>query len=161
MDYTLDQLAKFLVKAKIQTYAGEGLEVLPQRPGFKELEFIEGDFSYRDSYVGFFFAPGHEVVRFKEEPIWSMIYGGGMLPTFQSDVEFAQKTYQFLKQALLRVEESEPFRGPKKFENGEFSYHNSTEGDIARFFGVEEIFFHEKKVFGQNYMGGLILPKGR
>ena len=43
MKIDLKKLAKFLVKAKINTYAGGGREVSPQRPGFKELEFIEGD----------------------------------------------------------------------------------------------------------------------
>ena len=57
MKIDLEQLAKFLVKAKVQTYASDGKEIEPQRPGFKELEFKEEDWEYRDSYAGFFFAP--------------------------------------------------------------------------------------------------------
>lgn len=32
------ELAGFIVRAKIQTYAGDGKDVAPQRPGFNELE---------------------------------------------------------------------------------------------------------------------------
>ena len=47
------QLSKFLVKAKINTYAssGEGGEkILPD--GGKEFEFEEKEFKYRDRYFG-------------------------------------------------------------------------------------------------------------
>jgi len=77
MALNLKELAKFLVKAKMGTYAADGAEVSPQRPEFKELEFIEGDWEYRDSYAGFFFAPGQEVVRYKRKPVWIMSYHGG------------------------------------------------------------------------------------
>src|SRR3989344_4745673 len=99
----LEELAKFLVRAKKATYAGEGMEATPERPGFKELEFIEGDWIYRDSYVGFFRAPGQEVVRFRGEPVWTMSYDGGMMLDFidhekiwaqiggKSEVVFAQR----------------------------------------------------------------------
>lgn len=54
MNIGIKELAKFLVKAKKQTYAGEGKEIIPERPDFKELEYSEDNYNYRDSYTGFF-----------------------------------------------------------------------------------------------------------
>ncbi len=159
MNMDLDVLARFLVRAKVQAYAGEGSEVSSQRPGFKELEFIEGDWYYRDSYSGFFLAPGQEVVRYQGVPVWAMAYSGGMLPEFHGDTVFAKRTFTFLKQVLLRVEVSRPFRGPRFFQEGDFSYSDSSSGDLTDFVGTESISYRGKEVFRQRYIGGLIISK--
>ena len=159
MEINLKELARFLVKAKSQTYAGDGKEILPQRPGFKELEFVEGPWEYRDSYVGYFMAPGQEYVRFKSQPIWTMAYSGGMRPEYHKQRDFAKQTFTFLKQALSRVEVSRPFRGPENFHDREWKYLNTSEGDITDFKGTERILHKGKEVFKQNYIGGLIILK--
>lgn len=159
MEFNLNQLAKFLVKAKTQTYASDGKEITAQRPGFSELEFKDGDFEYRDSYSGFFQAPGQEVVRYKGEPAWVMAYSGGMEKKYHGNVEFAKKTFSFLKQALLKVEELKPFRGPDNLKEGDWEYINKTEGDITNFRGQEYILYKGEKVFVQDYIGGLIIEK--
>ena len=155
----LQKLAEFLVRAKIQTYAGDGKEVEPQRPGFNELEYSEDDFEYRDSYAGFYCAPGQEVVRFNGKPIWAMAYNGGMIKKYQDDEAFSSMTFAFLKEALKRVDKSRPFRGPESLKDGDFEYIDETEGDIALFNGCEKIFYKDEEVFRQHYMGGLILGK--
>lgn len=155
----LKELAKFLVKAKKQTYAGEGKEITPQRPSFKELEYSEDNYDYRDSYTGFFSAPGQEIVRLDKIPIWSMSYSGGMKPEYHNDIEFAEKVFTFLKKALFRVKEDIPFRGPKNFKEGDFEYINIVEGNITNFKGHEKIMFKGKEVFSQDYIGGLIVHK--
>lgn len=159
MEFDLNQLAKFLVKAKTQTYASDGKEMAAQRPGFTELEFKEDDFKYRDSYSGFFQAPGQEVVRYKGNPVWVMAYSGGMEKEYHGDADFSEKTFSFLKQALLQVEESKPFRGPGYLKEGDFEYINKVEGDIANFRGQEQILHKGEKVFAQDYIGGLIVQK--
>lgn len=155
----LGELANFLVEAKRQAYAGDGKEIEPQRPGFKELEFKDGDWEYRDSYVGFYFAPGQEVVRFKGKPVWIMSYNGGMLSQYHGDIELARHAFAFLKQALKRVEASRPFRGPEEREDGDWEYADSSKGDISSFTGTESIFYKGDEVFRQEYFGGLIVPK--
>lgn len=60
MEYSLDELNKFLYRANANGYAGDGVKVKAQRPGFEELEYKEGDWLYHDSYAGHFFAPGQE-----------------------------------------------------------------------------------------------------
>jgi hypothetical protein len=158
MDIDLKKLAKFLVKAKKETYATGGKEAEPQRPGFKELEFSEGDFNYRDSYIGFYAAPGQEIVRFKGVPIWSMAYDGETMKKFRKK-EFASDIFTFLKKALMRVDESKPFRGPERFEEDDFLYTSEVTGDIKRFNGHERILYKGEEVFSQNYFGGLIIHK--
>jgi len=159
MKISLEELANFLVKAKCKTYAGDGTEVFPQRPGFKELEYKEGDWEYRDSYAGFYFAPGQEIVRFQGTPVWAMAYSGGMRPEHHGNKEFAKQTFTFLKKALSRVEVTRPFRGPENFHDGDYEYSDSSEGDITDFKGTERILHQGKEVFRQDYIGGLILPK--
>lgn len=157
----LTKLAKFLVKAKTQTYAStSSKEIKPERPLHKELEFSEGELYYRDSYVGFFQAPGMEEVRDKTgKTIWTMAYSGGMTEKFQGNLEFALETFGFLKKALSEVIENTPFRGPKYFAEGKWKYVNRFKGNIRRFSGKEKILFNGKEVFSQEYIGGLVLGK--
>lgn len=155
----VSELAEFLVRAKRKTYAGGGEEISPQRPGFKELDYKEGDWYYRDSCSGFYQAPGQEVVYFRGKPVWAMAYGGGMRKEFRGDEGFINKVFGFLKKCLLRVEEKEPFRGPRSFAKDGFSYEMKLEGDITDFSGEEKIFYQKKEVFRQYFIGGLIIPK--
>lgn len=157
-----NKLAKFIATAKKATYASlTSKEILSERPKHKELEFQEGKLYYRDSYVGFFQAPGMEEVRLGKdgETIWTMAYSGGMLPEFQNDLKFALSTFGFLKEALSKVEENIPYRGPKKLENGDWRYINNMKGDIKRFIGHEKIFFKNREVFSQDYIGGIVIQK--
>lgn len=159
MKIDLTQLAKFLVKAKIQTYASDGKEIEPQRQGFKELEFKEGDWEYRDSYAGFYFFPGQEIVRVHGKPIWIMSYAGGMIKEHHTDKEFAKKTYEFLKKAMRQVTEQRPFRGPKRFKEKDWEYSDESEGDIRFFRGTETIKHKGKEVYMLHYIGSLVIPK--
>ena len=160
LPFELNQLIGFLLKARLSGYAGSAPKVSPQRPGCKEFEtFIEGDFSYRDSYAGYYCAPGQEIVWFKQKPIWMMAYSGGMLPEFHGNLEFTAKTFNFLQKALKSSNKKYPFRGSDHFDDGEFVYKNKTEGDITQFSGEEKILFKGKEVFFQKYVGGLVMPK--
>jgi hypothetical protein len=159
MTINLDELTDFLIVAKKQAYAGDGQELKPQRPGFKELEYEQGKWYYRDSYSGFFFAPGQEVVSFEGKPVWAMAYSGGMRPEYHGDVDFAKKIFGFLKKALALIEKSRPFRGPNRLEEGDLVYVDKSEGDIQEFRGREEISYRGKVVFRQDYIGGLIIGK--
>lgn len=156
-------LAKFLVKAKKSTYASkDSMGISTERPGFHELEYEDKNFYYRDSYAGYFQAPGMEVVRIggkKGKPIWTMAYSGGMVKGFQKDVKFAQTVFGFLKNALQNVPEASPFRGPKKFKEGGFCYENDIHGDITNFYGEERIFHNGRIVFRQFYCGSNIIDK--
>lgn len=113
------QLVKFLVKAKISTYAssGEGGEkALPD--GSKEFEFREKEFKYRDRYFGFNPFVGEEIVWEKGKTIWGMDYYGKII----SQELPAKEIYQFLKEALRKIPKEKPFREPTKFEKDKLRY---------------------------------------
>jgi len=156
MEFNLKELAQFLVNAKRSSWASDGKKIIPKRLGFKELEYIEGYWKYRDSYAGYFMTPGQECVRFNDVPVWIMSYGGGMLPKY---LDLAKSTFSFLKKALKLVEVSRPFRGPEYLKEGDWEYKDSSEGDISDFKGTEHIFYKGKEVFRMNYCGSLVIPK--
>jgi len=159
--FNLDDLVAFIIRARNHGYAGSAEKIKnPQRPGFKEFRpYAEGDFEYVDSYSGHYFAPGQEVVRSKGIPVWNMAYNGGMLPQFHGNLEFAKQTFDFLKQALARVDHTRPFRGPNCFVLSPFIYIDNSEGDISNFKGTERIYWSLREVFRQDYIGGLIIHK--
>ncbi len=157
MDFTLDELFTFIDKAGKATYAGGGTYAEPERSGFKELTFTKGNFTYRDSYAGFYRSRGTEVVRHKDIPIWASLYGGGMVAGFES---LAGDTFTFLKQVMLHDEAGfDSFRGPHKYSEGEWEYVYSQEGDVSEFTGYEEIRYKADVVFTHRIMGGFIVDK--
>ena len=157
IDY--QKLQEFLFDANKNGYAGDVKEIKPQRPGFKEMEYRKGNWYFRDSYSGFFMAPGQEVVYFKNNPIWAMSYSGGMIDGFRENQDFAIKTFQFLKKTLLKMNPENPFRGPENFSEKDWEYKSQLMGDVVDFAGNEQIFYQGKLVFSQNFMGGLIISK--
>ncbi len=146
-------LNKFLVKAKINTYAsnGEGGEKILSDKS-KELIFKEKDLTYRDRYFGSKNFIGEEIVFKKEKPIWGMNYYGEVFINETSNKEI----YNFLKQALRRVKENKPFRGPSSFKDNSFEYINKTKGSLEGFFGEEKIYYKNKLVYKLTYHGGTI-----
>lgn len=157
----LQELNHFLGKAALNTYAGGGAKVDPEEPSFKDLNFEEGDWFYKDSYTGFFQSWGREVVWYEKKPFWTQIYGGGMTEKFQKDTQFAHQTFDFLKKALSTGEKQAEFqpRGPTKFADGDWEYSCKWNGDLTRFEGHEQIMFKGEVVFIHDFLGGLILAR--
>jgi hypothetical protein len=152
----IGKLKGFLVEAKKNTYAGGGNEVVSQRLGFRELEYRKGDFYYRDCYVGYFQAPGMEAVYFKGKPVWTMAYAGKM---HENHYDKAEKAYTFLKKSLLKVPVDYPYRGPKSFKEGDFTYEFEFKGSIKQFRGREKIYLDGEEIFYQDVVGGLVIDK--
>ena len=161
MGELLKELNLFLGKAALSTYAGGGPEVDPEEPGFKELEYREGKWYYKDSYTGFFQSWGREIVWYNKKPFWNQIYGGGMTKKFRNNIRFAHETFDFLKKALSAGEKQEKFqpRGPKKFADDDWVYSCKWKGNIKKFEGHEKILFKGEIVFIHDFLGGLILTK--
>ena len=112
----------------------------------------------RDSYTGYFRAPGMTTVYFEEKPSWTMAYaGGGQVEGFET---IAQETFTFLKNALMRVSPHMPFRGPHRYREDDWTYaFRLLRGDITDFLGDEIINNGSTRVFSQTVMGGLVLSK--
>ena len=155
------KLIKFINRATLATYAGDGRRAKPSRPGFYDLEYSEDDFYYRDSFAGYLYSHGQEVIWFKDKPIWICSYTGGMQNDKANDPDFANQTFEFLKKSM-RTNTGEGFhpRGPKEFKDGDWEYKNNYIGDISKFTGHEEIFYKSKLVFIHDYFG-CILKDGR
>ena len=75
----LDQLHTFIIRAKQATYVGSGQKLLPYRLGSHDLQFIEGDWAYHDSYLGENDFIGEEAVYYKRKVVWAMNYFGRIL----------------------------------------------------------------------------------
>ena len=152
------RLAEFLVEAKRRTYAGlddDATVSAPLLPGSKQLEYRTEHLSYRDIYFGLRFFVGQETVQADAGVVWSMSYAGGVSPGV-TDREAILATYAFLRKALLAVPGDRPFRGPPKFDDGDFRYLNTSQGELAEFHGEEEITHAGMKVYGLRYQGGLV-----
>jgi len=151
-------LSAFIKKASASTYAGGGeYEKIPERQDFFELVFREGDWSYRDSYTGFYRSSGMEVVRYQNKIVWTSNYGGGMV---KGQHELAGPTFEFLKKAMLaKPADWDSFRGPNSLKKELFEYKYSQTGDVSLFHGEEEISYQNKLVFFHQIIGGIVIGK--
>lgn len=154
----IENLKQFLKKSADFTYAGNGKEIAPQRPGYTELEYRDGDWYLRDSYTGHFQAPGMTTVYFQDKPAWTMAYGGKM---HEDRYDLTSETFSFLKRALKRkdLKEAEdlPVRGPSLYEEPDWRYTFGFEGDMKCFYGREKIFHKGEEVFYQDVIGGVVI----
>jgi hypothetical protein len=141
----------FLIKAKRVTYAGKGAEDTPSRPGSHDLCYSEGDLLYIDTFLGGAKFGGEEALwrdqNFIKTPFWTMNYYGIVTDKdhFSGD---------FLKDALLRVGEDKPFRGPSEYSDGDYKYTCEVSGDFDYFSGKEEIFYRGEKIYECLFHGG-------
>jgi hypothetical protein len=156
----LGELAKFIVEAGKNGWAAEAPKVEdPQRPGFKELAYQNGNWEYRDSYAGYYMGPGSSVVYFKSKPVWYMSYGG----PGQSEEHYdkAKETYAFLRTALMIPDPNFPVRGPMSYQgdDGNKIYWFDYQGNLAEGSWTEMILFDHQEVFKQRGEAGLIIDK--
>ena len=84
---------------------------------------------YYDTYLGGERFAGEEALWIADVPYWSMNYVGRVTGSpFSGD---------FLKEALLHVPEDAPYRGPALYENCDYVYSCSVEGEFDWFQGKE------------------------
>lgn len=150
------ELAQFLVKAKIATYASGSNEftVKPDLIASHQLEYSEGALLYRDIYYGGLHFIGVETVFRGEQPIWGMSYYGGVLPESSQDQTVGMP--DVLKAALREVPLEAPFRGPESYRQGKYCYDNKIVGDIFDFHGTEIIALDGQAIYRLHYSGGII-----
>lgn len=149
LEYSQQDLRRFLIRAKNSTYvSGENI-TLSSRPYSHDYKYVENDYTYIDTYLGGEKFIGEEAVWLKDKPIWGMNYYGNTLSS-----EFNVK---FLKEALSHITLENPFRGPECYQRGEYLYNCRVQGDIEHFQGEEIIYCKEKKVYFCVFHGGSIL----
>jgi uncharacterized protein DUF5680 len=150
-------LLAFLLRAKRRTYAAQGdsASMTPLLPGSRQLEYREERLLYRDVYFGLRSFVGQETVYEGTIPVWGMAYAGGVLtPAEARDDVLA--IYAVLRAALLRPAEDAPYRGPKRFVDGDYIYNNQLEKDADAFSGVETIIRRSAPVYRLRYAGRAI-----
>ena len=157
-DVDLETLRAFLVQAKLETYAAGNRDasVPAVLAGSHKLEFQRGDFFYRDIYFGGDYFAGQETVYYRDAPLWSMVYAGGLMPAALGLIEAAD-VYGFLQEALRRVGPQHPYRGPHNWQECAWIYQDENLGDVQRFSGREVISFQGTAVYELHYSGGMIL----
>jgi hypothetical protein len=74
----------------------------------------------------------------------------------QIDGENVDAVYSFLQRALREAPAEFPVRGPERFTDGRFSYHNSHDGGVTSFSGEETIDEDGRRVYIARYVGGLV-----
>lgn len=148
------ELKDFLVEAKINTYANsKENQEKTLKDGSRELIYERDEWKYRDRYFGFNPFIGEEVVWKNSKVLWGMNYYGKIV----SDKVDAKNIYQFLQKVMRLVKAGRPFRGPTTFQEGEWNYRNKSNGIVAKFDGIEEIYFQDEKMYELKYHGGNII----
>lgn len=149
----IDKLEKFIVEAKIQTYAGGGKRVAPCRVDAYDLSYDDEDWSYRDSYFGGTDFIGQEAVWKSGKAIWAMNYYGYIL---RADLMDSERSGQIIKSALSALYTEGRFLGGFEYRHGEFLYCDAVSGDHKHFHGLETISLGDVVVYELRYHGGLI-----
>ena len=151
----LQELARFIVEAKKNTFAGEG-EGKRESDDSKNLHFKQGNYVYRDRYFGSERFGGEEIVWFKGKPVWLMNYYGGI----EKKIVDSEVVFAFLRKALLQISVDCPFRGPRFYKEDNFKYADSSSGDATCFKGTEEIAYRGEIIHRLEYAGGVIEDNG-
>ena len=146
-DTDLDQLITFRLEANVNTYAAFMNEAPSTRLDSHDFRYENGDYTYHDTYVGGEQFAGQEAIWKKGKALYAMNYMGRVLAK-----EFSGN---FLKAALRAADHKMPYRGPEYFEDGEYIYKCSVNGDFTWFQGYEEIYWKDKKVYECYFHGGL------
>lgn len=150
----LDALHAFIVKAKTVSYVGSGESVPGCRLNSHDLEFVDGDFTYRDSYFGGQNFIGEEAVWYKDKPVWGENYFGEVLRT---DLIDGAGTGQVIKKSLTEMYGEGRFLGGFQFVCDDLVYTDENTGSLTSFSGREIIHRAGVLVYQLVYHGGVII----
>ena len=147
------ELQSFIVRAKAATYVGGGVKIASCRPGSHDLQFVDGEWSYLDSYFGGTDFIGEEAVWYAGDPIWAMNYYGYIL---RPDLITPAQAGQMIKASLSRMYTENRFLGGFEHSEGGFTYVDTSEGELGCFTGREWIQRDGLKAYELVYHGGSI-----
>ena len=142
------QWIQFLCEAKQKTYAEGTKRVEGSRPSAQEFQYEKGELKYIDTCLGAQQIVGEEAIWESNHPVWGMNYTGRVVGEGYDE--------SFLLEALRRVKEDLPYRGPRYLELGEYTYKCRVEGEFQWFVGCEKILYKGKKVYEAMFQGGII-----
>lgn len=138
-------LCDFLLRAKRSTYAAHAPETGSSRTASHDFLYEEGPWRYLDSYFGSSHFSGQETVWHREQPVWSMNYAGRVIAEpFSGD---------FLKEALLHGTPAEPYRGPRLYRHGDWTYTCRSQGQTDWFRGSECVYYQNNLIYELTFHG--------
>ena len=146
-------LLDFILRAKQASYVGGGKTLLPYRLGSHDLQFLQDDWAYHDSYLGESDFIGQEIVYHLGKVVWGMNYFGRIL---RPEKITSSQAGAVIQQSLSALYRSGRFLGGFQYTLGEFSYHDENEGDPLYFVGKEQIEKNNEIVYQLVYHGGLV-----
>ena len=147
------ELHSFIVRAKAATYVGGGAKIPSCRHASHDLQFVDGDWTYLDSYFGGTNFIGEETVWYSGNPVWAMNYYGYIL---RPDLIAPSQAGQMIKASLSRMYTQNRFLGGFRHRESDLTYFDTSEGEFSRFTGVEWIQRDSIKAYELVYHGGLI-----
>ncbi len=148
----IKQLKEFLIERKKRGFgAGDSKNWIKEKDGSTTIVFEAGDFRMHDNFFGGEPYGGREVVFYRENAVWMMVYYGAV-----AKGQDFKAIYSLLQKALLNAPDEMPVRGPKTLTDKEFRYENTWQGDIEKFSGEEFIAEKGKRIYIANYLGGLV-----
>ena len=153
IDLDIDDLHRFVVRAKAATYAGDGPSAESCRPGSRDLAYRDGRFAYLDSYFGGTDFIGQETVWLDGRAVWAMNYYGYILDEGKIA---ASEAGRVIKESLTLLYRHGRFLGGFENETALGLYVDENEGDVSHFRGMERIERKGEKVYELLYHGGLI-----
>jgi hypothetical protein len=149
------ELRQFLVDSNNAGYAGgEEKKWIKELDGSTTIPFAKGPWKSHDNFFGGEPYGGRIIVFFEGKPYWIMVYYGWV----EKGIE-ANPIYEVLRGTLKQMPSDYPFRGPKEYKEGAYTYINSWNGDVDCFEGEEQISKGEKQVYQAKYLGGLVDQK--
>src|SRR3990167_6046648 len=81
----------------------------------------------------------------ENKPVWIMVYYGWISGDTSVD-----PIYAILRNALMKMPEEYPYRGPKEYKENEYTYTNSWQGELEQFSGEEKITQGKKSILPDN-----------
>jgi len=148
-----EALLRFIVSAKAHSYVGDGGLVGHVVDGEHEHAYAEGQWRYRDRYVGGTDFCGQEVVWQGPAPVWAMVYYATLLRPGTIDGATAGRV---IKSALSALYQEGRFLGGWAAHIDGWDYVDVNEGDFRSFTGLEEIRRDGAACYRLQYAGGLV-----
>jgi hypothetical protein len=153
-EHVLAELHAFIVQAKAATYVGGGAKASSSRIASHDLQYLDGDWSYLDSYFGGTDFIGQETVWHVGRPVWCMNYYGHIS---KPELITPNEAGQMIKASLSELYAEGRFLGGFRHTEGLFTYIDINQGEFVRFTGREWIERDGVEAYDLTYHGGLII----
>lgn len=146
-------LEKFLIKARVQTYAGSVGVVKSALNGSKQLEYQYGDLLYRDVYyIGKDKFYGIETVFDGDKPIFGMSYYGNWGDMTEDEID------KILRGALIANPKTRLNKEINWEKDGfKYSCQPDMTGDLTEIGGTETISKGDDQIYIFYYAGGMLI----